>query len=143
MPEKFTRTMLLETVVNYASMDVSEISKDWLVHSVCSKFKHDDETEFGAYCRYFTVTKSVEDYFRRLKADDISGEQLTLDGFDHLQQRYPITRRGDIVAVIVGDISDSEIIEQIIPRYERMIAGCKQHIEELERYMSSRNIVAA
>lgn len=71
-----------------------------------------------------------------------SSEQLTLDGFEHLQIAYTFDRKGQTVLVPVDQCSDIELAARAC-EYEDMAKGCQLHARELREYISARSDAAA
>lgn len=112
---------------------------EWLTHEIVSS-KSDIEgadTEFYRVCAYTHVKDVVKRCVGKYDAKPVSDQQLTLDGFEHLQVAYTVERNAQIVLVPVNQLTDAEI-EARAQEYERMAISCRAHARELRSYKAAR-----
>lgn len=118
----------------------------FIAHSVESD--HPDVTgadaEFYKCCSFAKLRDEVRQQINRMKVktEEQDGvEQLVMPGFDHLQQRYFISRDGETCIVKIDDMTDDEIEAKAKER-EAMGRACYAHADELRRYRELRKSAA-
>lgn len=81
------------------------------------------------------VKKVVGKYDTEARAIQEPG--LSLEGFEHLQRAYTITRDEKVVLVPVHKCTDSELTARA-EEYDRMAVGCRVHAREIRAFVASR-----
>jgi len=127
-----------------------EINRGWLVHALLSKHPLGaiKDRDFNVLCRQSAVVDAVREVLRDLKFAERSPEavsgsgQLPLPGFKHLQRGYPVDRDGDSIIKPIQVMSDEELLAKA-EVYETMADGCREHADELRRYVASRSVGGA
>lgn len=112
---------------------------EWLTHEIVAS-KPDIEgsdTEFYRVCAFTHVKDVVKRCVGKYDAKPVTDQQLTLDGFEHLQVAYTVERNKQIVLVPVDQLTDEEI-EARAREYEQMAISCRAHARELRSYKSAR-----
>ena len=113
---------------------------EWLTTEILaakSNIEGDDAEFYEACAVHFIkdrVKRVIGDYEPQARQ---TPEQLTLDGFQHMQKAYTVERRGETVLVPVDQLSFDEI-EARACEYEAMAEGCVAHAQELRVYNRSR-----
>ena len=116
---------------------------DWLTNEIISNkasIQGDDEP-FYRVCAYIHVKDVVKRCIGKYDVKPITDSQLTLDGFEHLQVAYTVTRADQIVLVPVNQLSDRELLGRA-DEYEQMAKGCRAHAREIRSYIASRSVAA-
>lgn len=113
---------------------------DWITQAVMSD--HPDiagqDADFYTCCSRVSIRKEVREQINKLAAPDSKDSpQLSLEGFEHLQQWYIVTRDKTQVAVRIEHLTDDEI-EAKANEYENMGRSLLQHADELRRYKELR-----
>jgi len=117
------------------------LHKGWLVNSVMAD--HDDiqgdDAEFARCLSIAHVTKRVEHYFRKAKADERNpaDPQMVLPGYTVLQRMYIIERDDELVGVPVGDATNDELRGKE-KQMRAMGDGLYKHADEIQRYIQER-----
>lgn len=90
---------------------------------------------------YRVVKRTVDKYD---KPDSDAGVQMTLDGYECLQQAYTVERGGERQLVPVHLVSYEELMARA-KEFRKQAAGLVRHAEELEQFASDRgdNLCAA
>lgn len=114
---------------------------EWLTTEILA-LKHritGDDADFYIACGVDfikdTVKRVVGDY--RPKASAVTDAQIVMDGFDHMQRAYTVTRDDEIVLVPVNLLSDDEIETRAL-ELEGMARGCIAHARELRAFKAER-----
>lgn len=113
---------------------------DWVTQAILSD--HSDITgkdaDFHLCCSRISIRKEVREQINKLDAPESKiNKQLSLEGFEHLQQYYVVKRDGEQVAVRVDHLTDAEI-ETKAREYEAMGRSLLSHADELIRYRALR-----
>jgi hypothetical protein len=112
---------------------------EWLTHEIISSKSDIDggDTEFYRVCAYTHIKDVVKRCVGKYDSKPVLDQQLTLDGFEHLQVAYTVERDAQIVLVPVNQLTDDEI-EARAKEYERMALSCRAHARELRAYQAAR-----
>lgn len=138
-------TQEIEELVEERRQCGGDLHPDWLTQEILSR--HSDITgadaDFYQCCARGEVRDAVRQRVNRYKAKpELSPDpQLVLDGFERLQERYLIEVDGVQVARLVHDMSHAQLSAKAA-ELRGMGAGCYQHADEIERYLSQRQIAA-
>ena len=81
-----------------------------------------------------TVKKVIGDYAPKAQKQ---GEQLVMDGFEHLQKAYTVTRNNEVTLVPVTQLTNSEL-EARAQEYDLMAKGCQAHAKEIRAFAMGR-----
>lgn len=116
---------------------------DWLTHEiVASKAEISGlDVEFYRVCAFTHVKDVVKRCVGKYDAKEQTDKQLRLDGFEHLQVAYTVTREGQVVLVPVDQLTDDEI-EARASEYMAMAESCRAHARELRSYRRARKLAA-
>jgi hypothetical protein len=113
---------------------------DWITQAIMSD--HEDiegkDREFHRCCSRLSVRKEVTQQINKIepmRRGEIN--QLTLEGFDYLQEYYVVARDKELVGVRLDRMTDDEIESKAL-EYESMARACWMHANELRRYRESR-----
>ncbi len=68
---------------------------------------------------------------------EVPEPQIILPGFERLQKAYSVERNDEPTIVPTAQLTDSEIRVKAV-ELRAMAAGCYQHADELERFLSER-----
>ena len=119
------------------------IGKEDLITSVLAMHSaiEGDDADFALACSYETVRVQVEAHFRRIKrSEGEADEQLTLDGFEHLCERYIVeSEDGDRIAINVGQMSGAQLRTKR-DQLRSMSSTLSAHADEIERYAEGRGL---
>lgn len=119
----------------------STLHPDWITGAVLSDHQdiHGADRDFYACCTRLEVRNETRRQLNRYraKAEAEPDEQLTLEGFNRLQEYYLVDRDETQVAVRIDNLSDEEIDAKAV-EYESMGRGCFEHAQELYRYKELR-----
>ena len=113
---------------------------DWITQAVMGD--HEDITgkdaDFHLCCSRVSIRKEVREQINKLDLPETkTNRQLSLEGFEHLQQYYVVKRDHEQVAVRIDALTDSEI-EVKAGEYDSMGRSLLQHADELRRYKDLR-----
>lgn len=120
-----------------------QLKAAWITHSICKRHEIDlpqsDGAEFWRHCAYAHVREAVRRRINAIAGDgpDRDDRQDCLPGYEHLQAYYFVQRRGEKVAIIIGQMTDAEIIEKA-SEHDRMADACRSHAVELRDYLNDR-----
>ena len=116
---------------------------DWLTHEIINSKGaiEGDDAEFYRVCAYKHIRDVVRACVGKYDAKPITDEQLTLEGFEHLQVAYTGPRGDQIVLVPVNQLTDAELLDRAA-EYDVMAKGCKSHAREIRSYVETRAIAA-
>lgn len=111
------------------------VEKAWLVRSVMAD--HQDlsgpDREFALYCSNAQVTRTVEGFFREIKANETDlDQQASIEGFEYIRARYLVKREGEMVAVPVLSMTREEM-QAKAEELRRYAVGALAHANELDR----------
>lgn len=111
---------------------------DWISQAIFAD--HEDirgaDAEFYRCCAWTTVRREVRQQINQVESDP-RDHQISLEGFEHLQDYYVVTRNKEQVAVRVDHLTDSEI-DVKANEYDSMGSTCLAHADELRRYKDLR-----
>lgn len=113
---------------------------DWITQAVMADHPDVDgkDADFYTCCSRVSIRKEVREQINKLEAPESkNSNQLTLEGFEHLQQYYVVKRDNEQVAVRIDNLTDSEL-EAKATEYENMGRSLLQHSDELRRYRALR-----
>jgi hypothetical protein len=93
------------------------------------------DTDFWRLCGRAEIRNKVGARLNRykIKPEVEADAQITLAGFERLQQRYQVTEDGEQVAIRIQDLTRAQRRAKW-QELEAMGAGCYQHAEEMKRY---------
>lgn len=118
------------------------IGKEGLIASIMANHSdiEGDDADFALVCSHETVRSQVEAHFRKIKRNESEPDgQLTLEGFDHLQQRYIVeSEDGERIALNVDRMSPSQLREKCA-QLRAMGTALFAHADEIERYARMTN----
>ena len=115
-----------------------------ITQSICEE--HSDELQgeahFSRYNIYNNVRKEVRETINKRAGDRPTerNPQLTLPGFEYVQEYYMVNRNGDDVGVSAYDLTDQEI-EEKVALYRKMGDSCHAHADDLTRFKDRRNMI--
>jgi hypothetical protein len=118
----------------------STIRVNWFTQEILtmkSEIEGEDADFYVACAADFirdTVKRCIGDYQPKATATDA---QIVMDGFDHMQKAYTVTRDNEVVLVPVQDLTPDEI-EGRAAELEGMARGCIAHARELRAYNQGR-----
>lgn len=113
---------------------------DWITQAILADHQEIDgkDADFHLCCSRMSVRKEVREQLNKFKPEASPSErQLVLDGFEHLQQYYVVTRDKEQVAVRVDALTDSEL-DQKANELDGMGRACLNHADEIRRYKDLR-----
>lgn len=111
---------------------------DWISQAIFADHPNikGQDADFYKCCAWTTVRREVRQQINQAESDP-KKRQLSLEGFEHLQDYYVITRDKEQVAVRVDELTDTEI-ESKATEYDSMDRACLAHADELRRYKDLR-----
>ena len=116
------------------------IHKQLLISVVMDR--HNDfygvDRDFALCCERYTIEQQVDRYFRSIKQAEMdldTGDLLP--GFEYLQKRYIVNRSDVQVIVLVGEMTDEELIAKAAEHHQ-MGVGHLRHEAELLQFMEER-----
>jgi hypothetical protein len=96
------------------------------------------DKDFYVCCTYRAVRHEFRQQVNNERAKSPPDErQLTLDGFDHLQQFYQVERGDRVRTLAIDEMTDDEI-DRKAQEYDAMGRACLEHADELRRYKELR-----
>lgn len=113
---------------------------DWLTAEIISQrdqFEGED-ADFYLICAQRHVSEIVKECIGKYKPKPQTDAQLVLDGFEHLQKSYPVSRNGVRLLVPVHMLTDDELEARAI-EYIEMSKGCIAHAKEIRAFIKARN----
>jgi hypothetical protein len=118
----------------YLAKEDGAAPKSWLVEAVML-LHNEDRSDFAEYCSHAHVSAEVDRYIRRLRELETDGseDQLLLEGWDHLQVEYVLTRDEESVIVRIDCMTFDER-EAKAAQHDAWGMGHFQHARELRRY---------
>lgn len=114
--------------------------KAWLTHEILNRHQDlsGDDADWYRLCGYEHVGDTVGAVVRRYRPGKEGPDpQITIPGFEYLQKAYAIERDGRPTIVPIAQLSDDEVRGKAA-ELRGMAAGCHQHADELERFLSDR-----
>lgn len=121
------------------------VQVDWLTTEILAEMSdiEGDDADFHRACAIIVVKGIVRSVIGKYdKVSSEVGDQLTLEGFDHLQKAYTVKRKNMIVLVPIDQLTDIEIDDRAM-EYDKMATGCRAHAKELRAYSTNRLETAA
>lgn len=85
---------------------------------------------------YRAVKRAVDKYESNEERE--TDDQLTLQGFEHLQRAYTMDRDGERVLVPIELIPSYELLQRAV-EYEAQAVAMTAHAKELRDFVSRRN----
>lgn len=120
---------------------VETMHPDWIAQAIITDHSdiHGEDADFYLCCSRRDVRAEVRRQLNRMKPapEPESDNQLTLEGFERLQEYYLVTRDREQLAVRIDLLTDAELEEKAL-ELEAMATGCREHAAELRRYRSIR-----
>lgn len=119
---------------------------EWLTHGIVQG--HDKiegaDLDFYLCCAYGHVRSIVRKVVQRYKPDKDQREadrQLLFPGFKRLQKAYLVDREGRQLIVPSPRMTDDECLAKA-EELDAMAVGCREHADELRRYVDLRGDAA-
>lgn len=97
-----------------------------------------DGTPFYSLCareHVYRTVKAAVDKYEDTEGDD--AVQMTLDGFQCLQEAYTVKRHGERQLVPVYMLTDEELLGRA-KEFRKQAKGLLNHAQEIEQYVSDR-----
>ena len=94
-----------------------------------------EDADFYTICAQETVKNMVKAAVG--KYDQPQADTPLLEGFEHLQEAYPVHRNGEHLLVPVHFVTDEEF-ELRCAQYEGAIKGYVKHVQEIRAYVINR-----
>ena len=141
------RTEINATLDQLAAEQQPWIAK-WVAHHICKVHSdgiaENEHSDFWRHCTYVECRRQVTECINKRAGDKPSrdSEQLKLNGWDHLQAYYVVTRDGEDVGIPVSELTDEEI-EAKATLYRKMADACQAHADELDRFRRLRRMQEA
>ena len=131
----------LESLFEEAKPD--EVNPAWVTQAIFADHPSiaGEDTDFYRVCSHVKVRDEVRQQLNRLTAR-LPDSQLTLEGFEHLQEYYAVPRNGEAIHVRI-DLLDDDEIEAKIQEHESRGRGMLEHAAELRRYLDLRRLMRA
>lgn len=134
----------IEKVIEHMeAQNAARLHPDWITQAVMNRHPDVDgeDADFYQCCSRAEVRNQVRRRLNRYKATaEIEADpQTTLEGFERLQKRYLVAEKGEQVAVRIQLMTEQQLLEKAA-ELRSMGAGCYQHADEIDRYLSSRNV---
>lgn len=116
------------------------VQMHWAVQEVISHQGEitGDGVPFFTLCakeHVYRVVKKAVDKYDQPQADD--HQQLTLEGYECLQEAYTVERDQERQLVPVHLISDEELLERA-KEFRKQAGGLMNHATEIEKYVAAR-----
>ena len=124
-------------------MDRNEfINPEKVTTVICSNHQHElvNDAPFSTFNNYTNVRRVVRQVISKKTDPFPDGEktnQLTIEGFNHVQKYYCIEREGEMQGVPVVAMSDEEI-DNKCDELIKMGRTCFAHAKELKRFKEVR-----
>lgn len=83
---------------------------------------------------YRLIKKAVDKYDKNSRPGD---GQMTLEGYEFLQEAYTVERDGERQLVPIHSATASELLKRATD-YEKIGAGCYSHAREIRQYVADR-----
>lgn len=96
-----------------------------------------DDADFYIACAVDFIKATISRVIGKYAPKTDTDNQLTMDGFDHLQKAYTVTRDNQITLVPVTMLTDDELEARAL-EYEAMAFGCVTHAQEIRTFIKSR-----
>lgn len=95
------------------------------------------------YCTRAHVNRIVKRVVGKyeVEARAVQDAQIVLEGFEHLQRAYTLSRDEKIVLVPIYKCQDHELLARA-EEYEKQAKGCRLHARELRSFVSARKNAA-
>ena len=120
------------------------VNMDWAVTDVLNEFSDIEGGDVDFYiitARHY-VNEQVKACIKKYEPNDSeAGGQIVLDGFDYLQEAYPMVRGGSRVLVPTQQATDDELMAKASEKYA-MAKGNQTHGDEIVQYVESRQQAA-
>lgn len=121
----------------------------WIAQHICNNHesglssKSIEDAEFWRHGGYNYVRSAVTKVINRRAGDQPAkdGKQFRLEGFNHVQEYYVVSRDGSDIGVSVYQMTDQEIMEKVSLHRAFAIANA-EHADELERFLDLRRATA-
>jgi hypothetical protein len=115
------------------------MNPDWITRQVINDHEL-PEDDFFVCCSQQAVRAEVRTQLSRfkVKAEAEADKQITLPGFERLQEYYLVERDNSHVAVHILDLTNDELDSKYV-ELMAMGQGCFAHAKEIKKYMSLRN----
>lgn len=94
---------------------------------------------FYRYCARLHVGRVVKKVVGKydVEARAVQDSQIVLEGFEHLQRAYTLSRDEKIVLVPINRCTDGELLARA-EEYEKQAKGCRLHARELRSFVQAR-----
>ena len=118
------------------------VSMSWITNEVLQEHgdMHGSDSDFYVICARHYVSDIVKRQIDKYKpGKNYNKEQLTLEGFEHLQQAYTVPREEEKSVLVPVDQLTDEEIELRAQEYEAMAQGNLKHAQELREYIRLRS----
>lgn len=100
-----------------------------------------EDADFYLACGADFIKKTVKRVVGEYEPKPETSAQIVMDGFDHLQKAYTVSRDSETTLVPVTMLSDSEL-EARAQEYEAMAKGCVAHAKEIRAFIMGRATAA-
>lgn len=120
-----------------------ELHPDWITQEVMNNHPDVDGADADFYLCVSKIEvraaarKAVNAFRLQAQPERDQQEQMTLEGFDHLQEYYVCNRDGTQVGVLTKSAPD-ELLLAKADELHAMGMGCFQHEDEIRRYVAAR-----
>lgn len=116
---------------------------EWLTTEILSmKDKIDgDDADFYIACGTDFIKQTVKRVIGEYKPAPHTSAQIVMDGFDHLQKAYTVSRDNETTLVPVHMLTDEELEVRAL-EYEAMAKGCIAHAKEIRAFIMNRAAAA-
>lgn len=120
----------------------AETPIDWITSSFLNsrgQIAGDGEALYR-YCTRAHVNRIVKRVVGKygVEARAIQDQQIVLEGFEHLQRAYTVSRDEKIILVPVNKCTDNELLLRA-EDYEKQARGCRLHARELRSFVKARS----
>lgn len=96
-----------------------------------------EDADFYLACGADFIKKTVRRVIGEYDPKPETDAQIVMDGFDHLQKAYTVSRDDETTLVPVSLLSDMEL-EARAQEYEAMARGCIAHAKEIRAFILGR-----
>ncbi|MBM1817175.1 hypothetical protein JQW92_18175 [Sulfitobacter pseudonitzschiae] len=96
-----------------------------------------EDADFYIACGTDFVKRAVKRVVGEYDPKPEANTQIVMDGFDHLQKAYTVSRNSETMLVPVTMLSNAEL-EVRAQEYEAMAKGCVAHAKEIRAFIMGR-----
>ena len=134
----------INDVLNRLATQGQEWRAQWVAHEICARHEggivDGDDGDFWRGNGYMAVRELVTRAINKRagdKQDLPKSLQMSMFGWEHLQDYYIVTRDGEDIGIPVTSLTAAELRGKA-ETYRKMGAACFAHADELDRFSAVR-----